>query len=383
MRRIPTLLFLMAALAEGGWRPAPAQAPCPPAAELARTGARLQHVLDSLVQAYPDVPGASLAVIGRGGCLRWRGAAGVAHRGSGERLTPSHTHRIASNTKTYIAAAVLRLVEDGRLSLDDPLPRHVAARHVASLRSDGYRVDAITIRHLLTHRAGIYDYAMDDRFVRAIQANPAHRWSRTEQVDSAVAWGAPYGAPGDVFHYTDTGYILLGEIIERITGQGLASALRSLLTFDRLGLRSTWLETLEPVPSTAGPRAHQYMGTDDTNTFDASVDLFGGGGLVASPMDMAVFTRALLTGGVFRAPGTLDTMRSTMGSSTAPRVYAAGLGGIEVAGVTGWGHSGFWNTWSYHFPSTDVTLAASVTQQADRVVSRALLQLAAREVFPR
>ncbi|MBK8245953.1 MAG: serine hydrolase [Gemmatimonadetes bacterium] len=134
---------------------------------------------------------------------------------------------------------------------------------------------------------------------------------------------------------------------------------------------ATWLESCSrsPPPPAARPPVHRPAGH---HGFDASVDLYGGGGLVATPMDMARFTRALLTGHVFRSPATLTLMKTTMGSSGAPRVYAAGLSGVRVGNAEGWGHSGFWNTWSYHFPAQDVTLAASVTEQTDRTVSRAL-----------
>jgi D-alanyl-D-alanine carboxypeptidase len=304
----------------------------------------------------------------------------VADKSSGDRLTPRHTHRIASNTKTYVAAAILRLIEDGKLGLDDPMPLRVSAPHVASLRRDGYAVDRITIRHLLNHSAGIYDYAMDERFVSAGTANPTHRWTRSEQLDSAMVWGAPYNAPGDAFHYTDTGYILLGEVIERITGKGLGESLRSLLHYDAIGLRDTWLETLEPMPKTAGPRAAQYMGDLDIRKMDASVDLYGGGGLAATPTDMARFTRALFVGGVFASPSTTTLMTTTRGPQ-GPRSYAAGIAETKAAGASGWGHSGFWNTWSYHFPDRDLTLAASVTQQGNSAVSRALLEQAVATVL--
>jgi D-alanyl-D-alanine carboxypeptidase len=379
MHRIPVFAFLLS-LVGGGILSQVPRPQCADNGTHARQGAHLLELLDSLHRAYPSVPGLSLAAIGPGGCLQWAGAVGVADRTSGAPLTPGHTHRIASNTKTYTAAAALRLMEDGRLTLDDPLTRHVAPAHLASLRRDGYAVDAITVRHLLTHTAGIYDYAMDPRYIASVEAQPTHRWTRSSQVDSAVAWGEPYGPPGTTFHYTDTGYILLAEIVEQVSGMPLAQAFRRLLSFERLGLKATWLESLEEQPPTAGPRAHQYMGALDTYAFDPSLDLYGGGGLAATPMDMARFTRALLTDGVFRRSATLQLMLTTTGS-TAPRMYAAGLSGVRIGDVAGWGHTGFWNTFSYHFPSKDVTIAASATEQGNGAVSRALLQGAARLLF--
>jgi D-alanyl-D-alanine carboxypeptidase len=105
--------------------------------------------------------------------------------------------------------------------------------------------------------------------------------------------GKPYGAPGKVFSYSDTGYILLGEILERQTGGSMAAALRNLLGYQRLGLRSTWLETLESAPKGVLDRAHRYEGDHDTYTDDPSYDLYGGGGLASTVRDTALFMRAL------------------------------------------------------------------------------------------
>lgn len=375
IRRAALLAFTLLV----GARPGAAQQ-CQPSENTRQVERRLQGLLDSLLAANPSVPGISLAALSPSRCLAWAGAAGVADKSTGERLTARHTHRIASNTKTYVAAAILRLIEDGKLGLDDPLPSRISAPHVASLRRDGYAVDRITIRHLLNHSAGIYDYAMDDRFVAAGTAKPTYRWTRSEQLDSAMVWGAPYNAPGEAFHYTDTGYILLGEVIERITGKGLGESLRTLLHYDAVGLTDTWLETLEPVPPRAGPRAAQYLGDVDIRQMDPSIDLYGGGGLAATPMDMARFNRALFAGGVFAKPATTTLMITTRGPQ-GPRSYSAGIVEMKAAGETGWGHSGFWNTWSYHLPDRDLTLAASVTQQGNSAVARALYERAIATVL--
>jgi D-alanyl-D-alanine carboxypeptidase len=331
-------------------------------------------VLDSLVRATPAIPGVAVTVLAPRACLTWHGAAGVADRGTRQPLTPRHPHRIASNTKTYTGAAILRLMEQGRLALDDPITRHLSSDELAPLRRDGYAVDRITVRHLLHHTAGLYDYATDERFVAIVTTTPTHRWTRAEQVDSAMVWGDAYGAPGAVFHYTDTGYILLGRIIERLSGMGLAEAYRALLRYDALGLTATWLETLEPAPAGVAPRAHQYLGEQDTFAFDPSFDLYGGGGLVATTGDMARFTQALFAGGVFERPGTIDTMRTLPVGLEAARTYALGISRIALGGDELWGHTGFWNTSAHHVPARDVTVAASITQQGNGAAMRALVQ---------
>jgi D-alanyl-D-alanine carboxypeptidase len=343
---------------------------------------QLQGLIDSIVKANPAVPGIALAVLAPRLCLTWSGASGVADRATKAPLTSQHPFRIASNTKTYTAAAILRLMEDGRLSVDDVITRHLPATSLAPLRRDGYDVDHITIRHLLTHTAGIYDYAMDSHFAPIVFAVPNHRWTRAEQVDSAMVWGAPYAPPGKVFHYTDTGYILLGEIIERLSGKSLAAAYRSLLNFDALGLSSTWLETLEPRPAGVPDLAHQYLGDSDTRGIDPSFDLYGGGGLAATTADMARFTRALFAGGVFAKPTTITLMTTLPDIADAARAYAFGMSRQELAGDTYWGHSGFWNTLAEHVPVRDVTVAAAVTQQEQYNIGRVLLRAVLERVRP-
>src|SRR5205809_483841 len=185
---------------------------------------------------------------------------------------------------------------------------HPSFPGVALLRGGGYAVDAIHVRNLLQHTSGLYDYADDHAFQAFVVSHPRHRWTRAEQIQFAMTHGKPLFPPGTDFHYSDTGYILLGEILERVTGQGLGAAYRSLLHFDRLGLGQTYLETLEPKPPHAAPRAHQYLGGIDTAGFDPSFDLYGGGGLVSTVRDLDRFHRALLTGQVHEKPATPRTM---------------------------------------------------------------------------
>ncbi|HJY83203.1 MAG TPA: serine hydrolase domain-containing protein [Candidatus Binatia bacterium] len=323
---------------------------------------QLQALLDHFLTAHTDVPGVSLHVEAPRLSLSWSGAAGVADRTSGARLTSANPFRIASITKTYTAAATLRLVEDGKLTLDDPIARHLPSEFVETLAAGDYDSQVITIRHLLTHTGGLYDYATDAMFHHAVGLQPNKRWTRLEQVRFAVDHGRPYGRPGETFHYADTGYLLLGEIIERKAFLALGVAFRQLLNYDALGLTSTWLETVELAPSGVANRAHQYLGDTDTYTWDPSFDLFGGGGLVATARDLTRFQRGLFTGKVYRKPETLEVMLSTV---VAPDqgMYRVGIFFFDVDGVQGWGHKGSWNTWSYYFPALDVAIAGAILQQ--------------------
>ncbi len=127
--------------------------------------------------------------------LDWSGAAGHAARDSDEPLTPRHTFRIASNTKTYVATAILRLAEQGRLSIDDLLAKHLTDEERTLLTGDGYDLNAITMRHVLSHTSGLDEHAGDPRYEATILANPQYQWTREEQVRRLVEWRDPVGAP--------------------------------------------------------------------------------------------------------------------------------------------------------------------------------------------
>ncbi|MEA2515668.1 MAG: hypothetical protein QOJ59_5157 [Thermomicrobiales bacterium] len=133
-----------------------------------------------------------------------------------------------------------------------------------------------------------------------------------------------------------------------------------------LGLTSTYLETLEPVPSTAGPRAHQYDTDIDTYAFDSSFDHYGSSGLISSVEDLGRFYRALLRGEIFHHPKTLATML-TIPNAGSGSSAAMGLFRYEIAGSVWWRHSGFWGTTAIYSPDLDLTLTYSATQ--DEVVS--------------
>ncbi|MGZ4132276.1 MAG: serine hydrolase domain-containing protein, partial [Actinomycetota bacterium] len=280
---------------------------------------RLQALVDADVAAWPMMPARLLHVLAPALGVDVEVAAGVADLATGEPLVPGSRFRIASVTKTFVAAATVRLVEDGRLSLEDTAETLLAGTYDVLLRSGGYDTGAITVRHLLTHTSGIYDFASDaydpsipDGFSSQVAKDPARRWTREEQIAFAVSHGHPYGPAGSVFAYSDTGACLVGEILERVTGQTMGAAIRDLVGYERLGIGHTWQETVEEEPADLPPLSHQYEGAMDVADFDASVDLYGGGGLMSTCRDLARFFRALLRGELFGDPSTLETMTTTL-----------------------------------------------------------------------
>ena len=332
----------------------------------------LQAVVDRSVAEHDEMPGRLLHALGPD--LDVEVAAGVADRATGTPLEPGMQFRIASVTKPFVAAAALRLAEDGALDLDAPIAPAVSEETNDLLIQGGYDPDAITPRHLLTHTSGIYDFAADayddtvtDGFLTACMADPTHRWTRLEQLRFAIDHGKPYGPPGSVYCYSDTGANVVGEILERLTGTSMGAAVRSLVAYERLGLTRTFHESVEDEPAGVPPTAHQYEGDFDVWRYDPSVDLWGGGGLVSTCGDLGRFFRALVRGDVFHRPETLATMCTLpQAPSFDPEPQAlreAASTGMflvrrEIGGHVFWGHGGYWGTAVLSSAELDLTVVS-------------------------
>ena len=316
---------------------------------------RLQTVLEDFHAANPSAPGVVVHVESSSRDLDWTAAVGLPVRDSTDPLTVDCTFRIASNTMTYVAAAILRLAELGKLSLDDPLGGYLPADQYQLLAGDGYDLEAMTIRQVLNHTSGLFGHPADPRFEEAILADPHHHWTRIEQITKCVEWGDPVGPPGNLFSYSDTGYVILGGIIEKLTGYNLGVAVHGLLDFDGLGLKSTWWEIYEEQPAGAGPRAHQYYGDLDTFDWDPSLDLYGNGGLISDVRDLALFTLLLLEGRVLEQESSLEEM-----TSAGTLNYGLGLVNINLGDYLAQGHAGFWNTFVFHVAELDLTVSGCI-----------------------
>ena len=340
--------------------------------------ARLQALVERDVETWRDMPARLLRLLAPAHGRDVEVAAGVADRVTGEPLLPGARFRIASVTKPFVAVSALRLVELGIVQLDAPLDVLVPGEYVEVLRDGGYDTAAITLHHLLTHTSGIYDFAasaydasITDGFDQAIAADPTHRWTRIEQVGFAMEHGKPYGAPGEVYGYSDTNACLVGAMLERTTGLGMGEAISGLVGFGRLGLGQTYLESVDPEPAEAAQWSHQYERDVDIVTIDPSVDLWGGGGLVSTCRDLARFFRALLRGEIFDRPETLTTMTTRLDGVPAagemeidqdPGDHAIYLFHTQIAGEAWWGHGGWWGTAAYTCPRLDVTIVAGHQQ---------------------
>jgi D-alanyl-D-alanine carboxypeptidase len=336
-------------------------AACGPAGPLPVTGGpgEAPAGFAAVAQAAP-APGLALALEGPQGRRAW--AAGYRDRSRRAPLLPDSPVRIASVTKTFLAAALLRLAEDGRLDLDAPVSDLLSGETRALLEADGYQPAAITTRQLLAHTAGIADHWGMDLYQLQARYWPGKRWTRQEQLRFAMRHGDPVGAPGERFAYSDTGYLLAAEVLERASGLPMAQAVRTLLGFERLGLGSTWFETLEPPPAGAQPMAMQFIGWQNGSAIHASFDLHGAGGLVSTAPDLARFFAALGSGKVFQATETLTVMATPTPQSLASGSgYGLGLSTLVIGAQTCHGHGGFWGHIAWVCPESGTAGAAFVT----------------------
>jgi len=345
----------------GSSSPASSSPTTQPAGGAPLTDDVLTQWLTEAVAEYPNSPGHLMWVISpdyTGGA-----AVGTLELGGAEPLRVDTPVRIASVTKTFVAAAVLRLVELDRLTLDDAISEHLSPDLLDMLRGDGYDVDAITVRHLLNHRSGIADYAgyeenYEGRFQQLIEADPTFQWNRELEVQFAVDNYDPLAEPGAEFHYSDTGYVLLGDLLEQVMDvPSYGAALGELLGFERLGLTDTFVERLDRAEPDR-PLGHQYIGTLDYTAIDPGQDMYGGGGIVSTTREVSGFFHALFGGEVFDDPATLAEMTTDNGEGE-------GLGIFLYPGPDGepcFTHSGYGGTVAVSCPSVGTTMTLVVQQ---------------------
>jgi CubicO group peptidase (beta-lactamase class C family) len=235
--------------------------------------------VDDLMQRYTgNVPGAALLVLRDGEAVVARGY-GYADLERRIAVSPRSNFRLASLTKQFTAAAILLLAEDGVLSLDDPLRRWLPSLPDA--------VDAVTLRHLLSHTSGLVDY---EDVMAPDTAVPLRDADVLRLLDSQPR---TYFAPGSRWRYSNSGYALLALVVGRASGQDFASFLRARI-FAPLKMDAT--VALEEGRSRVADRAYGYSDIDGAwQRTDQSLTsaVLGDGGIYSSITDLAKWDAAL------------------------------------------------------------------------------------------
>lgn len=365
MQRISWTLALNALLA---LQAATAATP-PTPAEFARYAEPL------LVEAYRmDGPGAAV-VVTRGDEVLYRGARGRADVAAGVPLEPDHRFRIASVTKQFAAAGLLTLVDAGKVALEDPLSKYLPAY------PDG---EGIAIEQLLNHTSGVRDYTS----IPGTFDGPIQRTVTTAQLVDYFRDEAPDFAPGEGWNYSNSGYVLVGAVIEAASGQPWHSYLDQVL-FKPLGMNDTGYGA-DPVVT-----LHQVKGYVTAGGFPAPplrlsmTQPHAAGALVSTVDDLARWNRGLHEGHVLE-PATYARMVTPVGPAKA---YDYGFG-IEASALRGrpalqhgGGIAGFGSFLTY-VPGADVTVAVLQNDETPspahepRTVARRLAAAALGDPYP-
>jgi len=348
--------------------------------------------------------------------FRHKVALGKARADSDTLMTAEHQFHIASIGKTMTSAIVLQLWEQGLLGdegLDVPLTElsvlpaeAISKLHVLDGVSYG---EKITIRQMLNHSSGLKDAHIDDadgvaadydgpapgslliNFITAAQKLAAGMGgSETEAAfKSWVPWDpqkpddpqagvvnyylnqmahAPVGPPGKQYHYSDTAYVILGLVIEHLTGRSLHSQLRERI-FDPLGLDHTYL-TYATDPESEKWQfdvADFYLGPLAAVTAGVNMSFdWAGGGEVSTASDLNQFLHGLLSGKLFQRAETLDEMTRwhTLPGLTEPTVgFGLGIYNSRYpSGIDIQGHGGAWGGMMFYEPASDTYISGTVNQ---------------------
>jgi D-alanyl-D-alanine carboxypeptidase len=283
---------------------------------------RLQSALDA-ARAGGEIQGVSAAVA-HDGELVWSGTSGT--DGAGRPLTVGTPMVIGSVTKTFMAAAVLQLAEEGRVDLEQPVSHYLPELAVG---------DDVTVRQLLDHTSGLADL-FNDATRTAIEEHPEELW---DTADVLEAVHGPLYEPGEGWAYANTNYLILGLLVERAAGSPLG---------DELGRRFFTPLDLDHTGLISATEPDQALAPAWASIFWAS------GAMVSTTAELARWGDALYGGRVL-ASDSLELMLAFNGDD-----HGLGVQRLELAGVSGYGHTGLlhrYTTLLLHLPDERLTIA--------------------------
>lgn len=283
----------------------------------------LNKVLASKAQ-YFGLKGVSAAVVFSDGSA-WKKTEGYA---GNQPLDPSMVFEMGSNTKTFTAAIILLLEEEGKLSIDDTIYKYLSPiKNVTN---------GITIKHLLTHTSGLYNYTSNPDFLNKINTtDPKAKWD----IDQVLAdyLEPKLAEPGQTFEYCNTGFVLLGKIIEKIEGKPYHVVLHEKL-LSKLNLNHIFLHGFD---NYTDQKAETWLnGTYYDTAFTSFLtSAWSAGGIVATAEDLATWAHKLY-GGEVLSPASMAKMttRLKIGNNTYPMGLSMFF--TTFLGKQFWGHGG-------------------------------------------
>ena len=274
--------------------------------------------------------------------------ASVGSDADGSAPTATDAFRIGSITKVFTALATMQLVEEGSIDLDAPAADYISRFAVA---------DGVTVRHLLSHRSGIYNVTDVGSFFPAIFDEPSREWTAEDQVE-LVADEAPVFEPGERFSYSNTNYVILGVLLEEVTGEAYHEVIRTRI-IDPLQLDSTYLAGPEEGPALFDPFTGPDGADPDYDYTSLNTAAWAAGAMVSSAGDLHRLFTAVYDGQI--------VTEETLEEMTAGDDYGFGLELWEKSdGLVG--HSGGipgYSTFVRHDPDSGITAFLASTADLD------------------
>ncbi|MFE7563203.1 serine hydrolase domain-containing protein [Kitasatospora sp. NPDC057500] len=282
---------------------------------------------------------AAFAEVRQDGRRIWRGAAGTSDLATGQPVRPDGRFRIGSVTKAFVSTVALQLVAEGRLRLDDPVERYLPG----VVPNGG----AISVRQLLNHTSGLFDYLEDPQFFYRDEArlrdwvNGASRWQdyRPEELVAVGFAHPPYFAPGEGWRYSNTNYVLAGMLIRKLTGNSWQSEV------ERRVVKPLHLDdTVFPGSETGLRRPHTRAyaklaeGPADITRLNPTVADAAGNG-ISTPADLNRFHAALFGGKLLR-PAEQAELKRTVPTGSGQSFYGLGVAQADFGCGPLWGHDG-------------------------------------------
>ena len=336
---------------------------------------RLQAKFEELHKAA-SFPGGTAGVVLADG-TSFGIAVGVSDRTTKTPMKPSDRLLLGSVGKTYASAVALQMIAEKRFALDDTLEKFFGKEAWFARIANASK---ITVRHLMTHTSGLVRYEFNPQFIKDLNANPDKVWTGEDRLAYLFDATPPF-APGQGWEYSDTNYIVLGMIIERVATRPYFEQLRTRI-LEPHGLKDTVPADRRRVPGLvqgyAGAK-NDFFPTDevvkDGNYAVNPQFEWTGGGLAVTALDLERWGKILYEGKAFPAemmPKFLDGVPARLGPEAK-----YGLGVIirpSPLGLT-YGHSGFmpgYQTELVYFPESKVSIAVQVNSSAPRSTGRSL-----------
>ncbi len=277
---------------------------------------------------------------------------------------------IASITKTFVATVILQLVEEGVIKLTDKAADYLTdfpylnMEQFMSYEGQSYG-KTITIEQLLRHTSGIADIFTDaqTRFNLSVLTHKKRVYDLERIIKTYYKYKLHRKGlfkPGEGYHYSDMNYMLLGMVVEQVTASTLPEQIRQRILVP-LKMDNTYFVYYEEQRG-HGKRIDSYYNRINlTQKVNTSYE-WGGGGLVSTTKELAIFIRALLDGELYRDKGTLDIMTDFSQTAAFGGNYGCGLSLYELNGTKYYGHGGFYGSLLFIHPKDRTILSVNVGQ---------------------